>query len=151
MSDCNHRWQHIEGKQECDRCGLRRYGSSEANTTVREQGGQLDMFAQPGALAVGVAVQIAEQFDGDTFESKADGKRLSTLLDRVYGLMRDGRWRTLREIADATKGSEASVSARLRDLRKPRFQIGRPNGGVERERVEGGLWRYKMLLRGAAR
>lgn len=43
-----------------------------------------------------------------------------TQLERVYELMRDGKWRTLREIHRALgKGLDTSISARLRDLRKP--------------------------------
>lgn len=73
--------------------------------------------------------------------SQADEARLTRLLDRVRAYMSDGRWRTLREIAEATGGSEASVSARLRDLRKPK------HGGheVDRERtVVEGVWRYRV-------
>ena len=54
--------------------------------------------------------------------------------------MADGQWRTLKEIAAATGAPEASVSARLRDLRNERF------GGyaVEREYIGDGLWRYRV-------
>jgi hypothetical protein len=58
--------------------------------------------------------------------------------------MLDGRWRTLRQISDATGSPEASVSARLRDMRKPRFGA----STVDRERMgdpDGGLHRYRLL------
>jgi hypothetical protein len=56
--------------------------------------------------------------------------------------MADGNWRTLGQIAALVGGSEASVSARLRDLRKKRF------GGydIERKHVGDGLWSYRMGL-----
>jgi hypothetical protein len=50
-------------------------------------------------------------------KTAADKKRLDTLQGRVEALMSDGQWRTLREIADAARGGEASVSARLREIR----------------------------------
>lgn len=87
------------------------------------------------------------RFHGATFDRELDGPRLERQLDRVREYLRDGQWRTLAEIRAAAGGSEASVSARLRDLRKPAF------GGhtVERQRVPGqetsGLWRYRLLLR----
>ena len=72
-----------------------------------------------------------------------DEKRLNSQLARVRILMMDANWRTLQWIAQRVGGSEASVSARLRQLRDPRF------GGytVERERVEGknGLFIYRVL------
>lgn len=60
-------------------------------------------------------------FSGDTFEPEHDAERLSTALAKVRELMLDGKWRTLFELAAATKIPEASASARLRDLRKRRF------------------------------
>lgn len=53
-----------------------------------------------------------------------------------------GGWWSLRELHNLAGGSEAGISARLRDLRKPRF------GGyqVERRRVEGGLFEYRISL-----
>lgn len=83
------------------------------------------------------------EFDGDTYEAPLDKDRLHGQLERVRVLMSDRKWRTLAEIHEEVGGPEASVSARLRDLRKPKF------GGlrVERERIpEGnGLFRYRVL------
>lgn len=85
---------------------------------------------------------VGVTFDGKTFDHAKDGARLSTQLERVRELMADGRWRTLAQIKKACGGSEASVSARLRDLRKARF------GGLSIERRRygasaGGLWEYR--------
>jgi hypothetical protein len=71
--------------------------------------------------------------------------RLNGQQRRVYLAMRDGAWRTLREIADATGDPDASVSARLRDLRKEKF------GGfiVERRRrgeTPKGTHEYRLLF-----
>lgn len=60
-------------------------------------------------------------FGGNTFEPDLDERRLVSLLARVQQLMSDGRWRTLQQIRSAVGGSEASISARLRDLRKSRW------------------------------
>src|SRR4030095_7635551 len=84
------------------------------------------------------------RFDGSTYSHDRDGERLNSQLQRVFALMRDGNWRTLKEIAaTAGEASEAAVSARLRDFRKARF------GGhtVEREFVEKGLWRYRLIVK----
>lgn len=81
-------------------------------------------------------------FDGETFEHDRDSVRLSRQLYSVLDLMRDGKWRTLREIATKTNNPESSISARLRDLRKPRFGA----HTVEREYVNQGLYRYRLIL-----
>lgn len=80
-----------------------------------------------------------DRFDGETFQPE-DAPRLGRQLDRVRELMADGRWRTLGQIAAGAGGSEASVSARLRDLRKARH--GRLV--VERLNRGGGLWLYRV-------
>jgi hypothetical protein len=56
--------------------------------------------------------------------------------------MSDGKWHTLAELEWRTEGSQAGVSARLRDLRKRRF------GGylVDRKRITGGLYEYRVRL-----
>lgn len=78
---------------------------------------------------------------GWTFSQQRDGQRLNRQAYVVWMLMRDGRWRTLAEIAALTGEPEASVSARLRDLRKDRF------GGhiVDRRYLQNGLWEYRVL------
>ena len=80
-------------------------------------------------------------FDGDTYDAARDGARLGSHLERVLALMQDGGWWTLVDLAIEAGCSEASASARLRDLRKPKF------GGhhVERRHVVNGLWQYRLV------
>lgn len=73
-------------------------------------------------------------FDGKTFNKKLDAKRLTGQWLLVFDLMKDGCWRTLREIAQLTGCPEASISARLRDFRKKKF------GGHIVDRRRRGHW-----------
>lgn len=84
-------------------------------------------------------------FDGSTYDHDRDGARLGEQMLAVLSLMADGRFRTLAEISSQTNAPESSVSARLRDLRKPRF------GGhtVNRQYVRKGLHEYQLVLREA--
>lgn len=86
-------------------------------------------------------------FDGATYSAAADAGRLTTLLYAVKQLMADGQWRTLGEIQVAIgRGSEAGISARLRDFRKPRFGA----HVVERRRrgnPADGVFEYRLVLR----
>jgi hypothetical protein len=59
--------------------------------------------------------------DGATYEAENDQVRLNRQQQRIYNLMRDNVWRTLREIEVITGDAQASISARLRDLRKDKF------------------------------
>ena len=80
--------------------------------------------------------------DGATYNHQRDGIRLHKQHNRVLAFMRDGLWHSLRDISEATGDPEASVSARLRDLRKPRF------GGfsIDRRYVARGLYEYRLLV-----
>lgn len=71
------------------------------------------------------------RFDGPDI-ADSDIPRLTGQLERVFDVMQDGKWWTIRELADTVDCSDQSASARLRDLRKPKF------GGfkVERRRWE---------------
>lgn len=60
-------------------------------------------------------------FSGPDYKVEFDHARLVGQMQRVYTLMSDSQWRTLREIAQVTGDPEASVSAQLRHLRKPRW------------------------------
>jgi DNA-binding Lrp family transcriptional regulator len=79
-------------------------------------------------------------FGGDTYEPDRDRERLARQLRAVRVLMADGSGRTLREVSAAVGAPEASVSARLRDLRKARFGA----YTVERRHVERGLFEYRV-------
>lgn len=83
-------------------------------------------------------------FDGKTYERERDHKRLNRQLESVKRLMSDGQWRTLEQIADAVGAPPASVSARLRDLRKPKFA----GLQVERRYVKRGLFEYRVKIDG---
>lgn len=98
---------------------------------------QPSLFDQPAT--------IGAAFDGETIDGQLDGARLERLLDRVRDFMLRHDFQTLAAIRAACGGTEASVSARLRDLRKERF------GGytVDRRRMPGlepdtGLWEYRV-------
>jgi hypothetical protein len=80
-------------------------------------------------------------FDGPEYVPERDWQRLTTQLGRVWSCMRDGQWRTLKEIAENTGDPEASISAQLRHLRKPRFG----SHTVDRKHVRGGLFKYRLL------
>ena len=82
-------------------------------------------------------------FDGSTYNPERDGQRLGDQMQAVFHVMKFGMWHSLGEIALMTGAPESSVSARLRDLRKPKF------GGhtVEREYIHKGLFRYRLIVR----
>lgn len=84
------------------------------------------------------------QPDGDTYTPALDSARLGAQAQRVLDLMADARWRTLAEISDQTHDPEPSISARLRDLRKPAFGghiIDRRHRGP----AEHGLYEYRLV------
>jgi hypothetical protein len=80
---------------------------------------------------------------GSTYDETLDQARLSTQLLRVYRLLSDSdRWYTLREIADGIgAGSEAGVSARLRQLRG---QFGFVVDKRRRGEPKAGCWEYRL-------
>lgn len=83
------------------------------------------------------------RFDGPAYIPDRDDPRLTAQIGRIFALMRDGKWRTLAEVANACGAPEPSVSAQLRHLRKPRF------GGhtVERRHDGGGRYSYRLKVR----
>ena len=87
-------------------------------------------------------------FGGRTFDAKLDAERLGAQLTRVIQAMSDGKWRTLSEIQSrilsqhSKRDPEASLSARLRDIRK----LYGERAMESRRRVEDGvdgLWEYR--------
>lgn len=85
--------------------------------------------------------RINETFDGKTFDAPRDQKRLTVQLDEVRSYMiRNPGFHSLDEIAVATGHPTASISARLRDLRKTKF------GGytIHRRLRSKGLYEYQL-------
>jgi hypothetical protein len=81
-------------------------------------------------------------FDGETYVEERDRERLSRQLRLVLDLMSDQAWRTLDQISSAIGGEPpASVSARLRDLRKERFGA----HTVDRWYIRRGLFAYRVI------
>jgi len=79
--------------------------------------------------------------------TRDDHKRLSKQHEEIKKLMLDGNWRTLREIAGGLRYPEASVSAQLRHLRKPRFGA----YVVERRRRDfSSLYEYRVQPRASS-
>ena len=86
------------------------------------------------------------RFNGPDYVPELDDVRLTGQVLRIFGLMKDGKWRTLSEIEEITKDPQASISAQLRHLRKERFG----SHTIEKRRVEGkeksGLFEYRLLV-----
>jgi hypothetical protein len=85
-------------------------------------------------------------FDGETYEREVDGQPLKQQLAAVREfLLARGGWWMLARLADELGFPEASISARLRDLRKGKF------GGftVKRRRCQDfRAYEYMLLPRG---
>lgn len=81
--------------------------------------------------------QFAPQ--GATVSTAHDHARLSRQQQVVWECMRDGEWRTLRELSEWVHAPEASVSARLRErkmgLTVARRRRGDPKLGIHEYRV----------------
>lgn len=82
----------------------------------------------------------AGRFNGSDY-TQQDDDRLRGQQLRVWNAVKDGQFRSLGDIAAKTGDPEASISAQLRHLRKPRF------GGfvVEKKHMGNGLFHYRVL------
>lgn len=83
------------------------------------------------------------RFNGAVYDPAHDDERLKKQLGRIYSCMIDGKWRTLGEISARTGDPEASVSAQLRHLRKPRFGAYVVDRRSRGER-DAGLFEYQL-------
>jgi hypothetical protein len=83
-------------------------------------------------------------FDGVEYSSGHDFRRLTGQLKDIMDVMGGGDWYTLSQIEMLTGHPSASISAQLRNLRKPRF-----GGYTVERRARGdrayGLFEYRVL------
>lgn len=80
-------------------------------------------------------------FDGASYDPTKDQKRLTGQLLRVFEAMRDCQWHDVASLCDLAQVSPLSITARIRDLRKPKF------GSYTIERKRGndkGLFLYRL-------
>jgi|TARA_B110000483_G_scaffold194793_1_gene232222 hypothetical protein len=80
-------------------------------------------------------------FNGDDYVPERDDKRLTGQIMRVFNCMKDESWRSLKEIEDITGDPQASISAQLRHLRKPRFGM----HTVNKVYIDNGLYHYQLI------
>jgi hypothetical protein len=90
-------------------------------------------------------METKAKFHGSDYKPELDEIRLTGQILRIYRVMEDGRWRSLREIAYKTLDGEASISAQLRNLRKPvhgsHTVLRRRRGMADR-----GLFEYQLII-----
>lgn len=90
-------------------------------------------------------LRTGPHFNGSDYSPRHDHARLTGQILRVFSYMRTGTWYTLHELAARTGDPHSSVSAQLRNLRKPRF-----GGFAIEKRYRGdrgdGLWEYRLNL-----
>ena len=82
------------------------------------------------------------KFNGSDYDGKRDDDRLRGQQLRIWEATKSGAWMTLGAIAAATGDPEASISAQLRHLRKPRFG----SHTVSKRHVGGGLYEYRVTV-----
>ena len=87
----------------------------------------------------------APHFNGPDYAPAFDHARLTGQIRRVFIAMSDGVFRTLGEIAHLTDDPQASISAQLRHLRKPRFGSHTVNKQPRGDRSRG-LWEYQVVV-----
>ena len=83
-----------------------------------------------------------EPFDGSDYQHDRDHARLSKQQQRIFDFMKDGERRTLKHIAYVTSAPETSVSAQLRNFRKPKFG----SHTLEKDYHGDGLYYYRLVI-----
>jgi hypothetical protein len=83
---------------------------------------------------------LDHKFNGPDYVPDRDNTRLTYQQSRIIDCMKDGVWRTLGEISSSVGAPEASVSAQLRHLRKPRFG----SHTVNKRYIGQGLFEYQL-------
>lgn len=85
---------------------------------------------------------MSAHIDGAFYTPSLDEQRLTTQMERVRRELLDGRWHTAQHVADRIHAPLTSVSAQIRNLRKPE------NGGydiITRRDGDTGLFLYRLV------
>ncbi len=85
------------------------------------------------------------RFNGPNYDPEEDNHRLIPQYWRIFKIMEDGKWRSLRRIEQLSGDPQSSISAQLRHMRKERF-----GSHTVEKRAKGprkrGLWQYKLKV-----
>ncbi len=87
-------------------------------------------------------MELTEQFDGATYNEARDGARLRSQLERVKAALSDGQWWTVQDLVRLAGGSDSSITARCRDLRK----ASKGAYTIQSKNLGRGSWIYRMVL-----
>lgn len=126
-----HTWTHpfgvtLQAGAPCD-CGATLWGCLEPSLP----------FAVP---------DDAPDFDGETYDPETDHIRLGKQALRVWKCVRDSVWRTFAEIEHEIGATpHPSISARLRDFRKPKFGSHTVESRLRNPDLMPGLWEYRVV------
>jgi hypothetical protein len=90
-----------------------------------------------------------DHFGGSTYDPARDKKRLSAQQQAVLDVMRDGKWHTSAEVAEAIGAKPESYSAVTARIRGIRTIYNNPEA-VESKNLGGGRWIYRMTVGVAA-
>ena len=82
------------------------------------------------------------RFDGSDYDHLRDAARLHGQLGRIWEVIKNGCWHTLADLAQKTGDPEASISAQLRHLRKPRFGC----HTIEKRRCLNSRYEYRLVV-----
>jgi len=80
-------------------------------------------------------------FDGSDYKPSRDNDRLTNQLQKIWAIVKNGKWFTLRDISKATGYTEASISAQLRHLWKDRLGLHE----IEKNHLGNGLYEYRVI------
>lgn len=87
-------------------------------------------------------VQVAQEAPKAVEAVDFNPELLNKQMKAVYKVVKNGKWITLADLSAKANASEASVSARLRDFRKPQYG----SMTVERRHVKGtGRYEYRLV------
>lgn len=106
------------------------------NAPGRAVRGQLGLNLDPAPAPLLLA------YRGQTYIHGLDSARLGRQLELVRNCMADGKWRTLREIEAVIGQPQASISARLRELRHMGATVDRRRRGEAKR----GLHEYRLQM-----
>lgn len=81
-------------------------------------------------------------FDGSDIDQNRDGRRLATQYDIIFNIMKDGVWRSVRQLRKMTGFPENSIQSQMRHSRKKR------NGShtVNKKYKTKGLFIYQLIV-----